>query len=153
MEAEIRPHAGVGPFQLGMPAAEVRDMVQRQRLLRAVPGDERPGRIVLTHDDARMDVVLGFTKGALSGVELFRFQNEDADVRVLFDGLDVFRTPSGDLLEQLAERGHAVEENDLGFDALPELNMILAHRGSHEHPVDAGAGPLPYDYVLLADWI
>ncbi|MEU7428199.1 hypothetical protein [Streptomyces sp. NPDC040750] len=33
--------------------------------------------------------MLGYTKGALSGEELFRFQDEDADVRVLLDGLTV----------------------------------------------------------------
>ena len=153
MDVEICPHAGVGPFRLGMSVEEARGTVRERELFRAVASDAAPGQIVLTHDESGLNIVLGFTKGALSGVELFRFRNENADVRVLFDGLDVFRTPSEDLVEQLAERGHTIEENDLGFDALPELNVILANRSSHEHPADEEGDPLHYDYVLVADWI
>ncbi|QTD99907.1 hypothetical protein [Streptomyces cyanogenus] len=150
MDVEIRPRTGAGPFRLGMPAGEARAAVEERGLFRTVAADEEPGQIVLTHDDSRMDIVLGFSKGALSGVELIRFRNEAADVRVLLDGLDVFRTPSQDLCEQLAERGHTIEENDLGFDALPELKVILANQSSHEYPVDEEGDPLHYDYVLVS---
>ncbi|MFB7418299.1 hypothetical protein ACFC1L_27220 [Streptomyces sp. NPDC056210] len=97
--------------------------------------------------------MLGFTKGAPSGVELFRFLDEDADVRVLLDGLDVFRTPSVDLFELSAERRHEITENDLGFDELPELRVVLANQSSYEYPVDEDRDPLYYDYVRLADQI
>ncbi|MFI9341182.1 hypothetical protein ACIG0D_07945 [Streptomyces sp. NPDC052773] len=153
MELELVPHTGVGPFRLGMPVEEARAAVAEWGVLRTASSDEEPGQIVLTHDAYELDVVLGFTKGVLSGVELYRFRNEDADVRVVLDGLDVFRTPSAELFEQLAERGHAVEENDLGFDALPELKVILANQSSYEYPVDEDGDPLYYDYVLLADRI
>ncbi|MFF4571501.1 hypothetical protein [Streptomyces sp. NPDC001410] len=153
MEIEIRPHVGVGPFRLGMSVEEARGTVQERGLFRTVASDADPGQITLTHDASRLSVVLGFTKGALSDVELFRFQNEDADVRVLLDGLDVFRTPSEDLFEQLAERGHTIEENDLGFDALPELKVILANESSYEYPVDEEGDPIHYDYVLVAEQI
>ncbi|MFF9090356.1 hypothetical protein ACF1BE_28935 [Streptomyces sp. NPDC014991] len=153
MELELLPHVGVGRFRLGMSVEEARAAVEAWGLFRAVSIDEEPGQIGLTHDESRLNIVLGFTKGALSGVELFRFQNEDADVRVLLDGLDVFRTPSEDLFEQLAERGHTIEENDLGFDALPALKVILANQSSYEYPVDEEGDPLYYDYVLLADRI
>ncbi|GGW55904.1 hypothetical protein GCM10010503_36270 [Streptomyces lucensis JCM 4490] len=153
MELELVPHVGVGRFRLGMSVDEARAAVERWGLFRTVSSDEEPGQIGLTHDESRLNIVLGFTKGALSGVELFRFQDEDADVRVLLDGLDVFRTPSEDLFEQLAERGHAIEENDLGFDALPELKVILANQSSYEYPVDEEGDPLYYDYVLVADRI
>jgi hypothetical protein len=86
-------------------------------------------------------------------VELFRFLDEDADVRVLLDGLDVFRTPSVDLFELFAERGHEITENDLGFDELPELKIVLANQSSYEYPVDEDGDPLYYDYVRLADQI
>jgi len=134
MNVEIRPHIGVGPFRLGMPVEEARAAVAEWGVFRTASSDEEPGQIVLTYDEC-----------ALSGVELYRFRNEDADVRVVLDGLDVFRTPSAELFEQLAERGHAVEENDLGFDALPELKVILANQSSHEYPVDEDGDPLYYD--------
>ncbi|MFJ7148985.1 hypothetical protein ACIQVT_12415 [Streptomyces sp. NPDC100445] len=124
-----------------MSVGEARAAVEGWDLFRTVSSDEESGQIGLTHDESRLNIVLGFTDGALSGVELFGFQDEDAEVRVLLDGLDVFRTPSEDLYEQLAERGHAIEENDLGFDALPELNVILANRSSYQHPVDEEGDP------------
>ncbi|MFF4044616.1 hypothetical protein [Streptomyces sp. NPDC001816] len=153
MEIEIRPHDGVGPFRLGMSVEEARGTVQERGLFRTVASDAEPGQITLTHDASRLSVVLGFTKGALSDVELFRFRNEDADVRVLLDGLDVFRTPSEDLVGQFAERGHAIGESDLGFDALPELKVILANESSYEYPVDEEGDPVYYDYVLVAHQI
>ncbi|MEU7412375.1 hypothetical protein AB0B40_24155 [Streptomyces sp. NPDC042638] len=153
MELELVPHVGVGRFRLGMSVEEARAAVEGWGLFRTASSDEEPGQIGLTHDEYRLNIVLGFTKGALSGVELFRFQDEDADVRVLLDGLDVFRTPSGDLFEELAERGHTIEENDLGFDALPELKVILGNQSSYEYPVDEEGDPLYYDYVLVADRI
>ncbi|MEU0004204.1 hypothetical protein ABZ079_07860 [Streptomyces sp. NPDC006314] len=153
MDVEIRPRTSAGPFRLGMSVEGARETAHELGAFRTAASDAIPGQIVLTHDDAQMDVVLAFAKGALSGVELFRFRNEDADVRVLLDGLDVFRTPSEDLFEQLAERGHTIEENDLGFDALPELKVILANQSSYEYPVDEEGDPLYYDYVLVANRI
>ncbi|MGW2096573.1 hypothetical protein ACWCPX_02450 [Streptomyces olivaceoviridis] len=149
MELELVPHVGVGRFRLGMSIDEARAAVEAWGLLRTAAADEEPGQIVLTHDDSQTDIVLGFSRGTLSGVELIRFRKEDAGVRVLLEGLDVFRTPSEDLLEQLAARGHTIEENDLGFDALPELEVILANQSGYEYPVDEEGDPLYYDYALV----
>ncbi|MER5959357.1 hypothetical protein [Streptomyces longhuiensis] len=153
MELELLPLVGVGPLRLGMSAQEARDAVQAWGLLRVASSDPEPGQILLKHDASGLNVMLGFTKGALSGVELFRFLDEDADVRVLLEGLDVFRTPSVDLFELFAERGHEITENDLGFDELPELRVVLANQSSYEYPVDEDGDPLYYDYVRLANEI
>ncbi|WP_328541407.1 MULTISPECIES: hypothetical protein [unclassified Streptomyces] len=153
MALELLPLVGVGPLRLGVSAQEARDAVQAWGLLRVASSDLEPGQILLKHDAFGLNVMLGFTKGALSGVELFRFFDEDADVRVLLDGLDVFRTPSVDLFELFAERGHEITENDLGFDELPELKIVLANQSSYEYPVDEDGDPLYYDYVRLADQI
>ncbi|EST27111.1 hypothetical protein M877_17715 [Streptomyces niveus NCIMB 11891] len=74
---------------------------------------------------------------------MWRFREEDADVRVTFDGLDVFRTPSRQLLRQFTERGHLVEEDDLGYETLPELKMILTNHSSFEYPTDDEGPPRP----------
>lgn len=153
MELELLPRVGVSRFRLGMSVEEARETVQEWGLFRTVSSDAEPGQIDLSNDESGLSIVLGFSKGVLSGVELFRFRNEDADVRVVLDGLDVFRTPSEDLFAQLGERGHTIEENDLGFDALPELKVILANHSSYEYPVDEEGDPLYYDYVLVANQI
>ncbi|MGW6482804.1 hypothetical protein ACWGDS_33895 [Streptomyces sp. NPDC055059] len=156
MELELLPLVGVGPLRFGMSAQEARDAVQAWGLLRVASSDPEPGQILLKHDASGLNVMIGFTMGALSGVELFRFLDDDdadADVRVLLDGLDVFRTPSVDLFELFAERGHEITENDLGFDELAELKVVLANQSSYEYPVDEDGDPLYYDYVRLADQI
>ncbi|MFJ4921819.1 hypothetical protein [Streptomyces sp. NPDC088725] len=151
MELELFPHSGVELFRLGMSVEEARDTVQAWGLFRTVSSDPVPGQINLLHEESGLDIVLGFTSGALSGVELFRFTNEDADVRVVLDGLDVFRTPSEGLLEQLAERGHTIEEDDGGFDGLPELKVRLGNESSYEYPMDEEGYPIYYDYVRVAN--
>jgi hypothetical protein len=120
-----------------------------------VSSDAEPGQIDLSNDESGVSIVHGFTKGALSGVELFRFRNEDADVRVVLDGRDVFRTPSEELLERLEEQGHRVEQNDDGVDTLPDLKVISSNESSFEYPMDEdGSGdgdgdPIFFDYALV----
>ncbi|MEU6243494.1 hypothetical protein [Streptomyces sp. NPDC047024] len=149
MDIEITPHVGAGAFRLGMSVADARAAAMARGLFRIVASDPDPGQVQCSHDESGLGVVLGFTKGELSGVALYRFWREDAEVRVLLDGLDVFRIPSEDLLERLAERGYAVEENDLGFDVLPELKVIFSNVSSYEYPVDEDGDPVHFDYVLV----
>lgn len=62
----------MGPLRLGMSVRETRDAVQELGVLRIVSEEPEPGQITLAHDPSELSVVLGFTNGALSGVELFR---------------------------------------------------------------------------------
>lgn len=101
------------------------------------------------HGESGADFALGFTKGALTDIHLFRFRVEDADVTVVLDGLDVFRTPSEELLEHLGERGHTVEQNDSGVDTLPGLKVILSNESIFEYPMDEEGDPIYFDYVLV----
>ncbi|MEW2128997.1 hypothetical protein [Streptomyces sp. NPDC005435] len=150
MELELMPGVGVSSFRFGMSAEEARGAVRDGGAFLIGGRDADPGQVTLSHDESGMVVVLGFTKGELSGVELFRFRREDCGVRVLLDGLDVFRTPSEELLARFAERGYAVEEDDLGFDALPELGVAFANVSGYEFPVDEDGDPVCFDYVLAA---
>ena len=75
--------------------------------------------------------------------------NEKLDLAQLWTGIRVF----GRFFELFAERGHEITENDLGFDELPELKIVLANQSSYEYPVDEDGDPLYYDYVRLADQI
>lgn len=116
------------------------------------PGTERPpGVYVVSLDDFAFQFVLSFPQdGALTSVELWRFRVEDADINVTFDGLDVFRTPSEQLVPQMDERGHSVVYDDgFGIYALPESKMSFANNSSYEYPVDAEGDSLYFDYVLV----
>jgi hypothetical protein len=150
MILELLPEVGVATLRLGMTADEA-DGAARE--LGFAPSDpdygDAPGHMLCEHGDSQTEFNLGFTKGALTDIHVYRFRVEDADVTVLLDGLDVFRTPSEELLERLEERGHTVEENDDGVDTLPDLKVILSNESSFDYPMDEEGDPLYFDYALV----
>ncbi|MEU3074952.1 hypothetical protein [Streptomyces laurentii] len=112
-------------------------------------GGDTPGMVLCAHEGYRADLTPSFTRGRLTAIEVRRFRDEGADLRVTLDGLDVFRTPSDDVPARLAERGHVVEEDDLGFEAVPELGVIFANHSSFGYPRDEEGFPIHSDYVLV----
>ncbi|MFD7503104.1 hypothetical protein [Streptomyces sp. NPDC059850] len=154
MDIELLPHAGVASFRIGMHFDEAMAAAREWGTVANHPDERPPGKFVVAHEEFRFTFVLIFRQDeSLNSIEVSRFRNEDADVRVLLEGLDVFRTPHEELQQQLEERGHPVEENDLGFDGLPDLNIILANTSSYEYPMDDDGDPMYYDYVLVSDRI
>ncbi|MFD7204974.1 hypothetical protein [Streptomyces sp. NPDC059893] len=153
MDVEIRPSAGVAPFRFGMPFGEAMDIARDlgATVSHQAGAEQPPGQYVLTLEDSWFHFVLFFPEDrALASVELGRFRKEDADINVTFDGLDVFRTPSEELVEQIEERGHKVEyDDDYGTYLLPELKTTFANNSSYEYPTDDEGDPLYFDYVLV----
>ncbi|MEV8352009.1 hypothetical protein ACFVTT_21870 [Streptomyces niveus] len=148
----LLPEVGAGTIRLGMSAREAVGAARELGFASSYSPDHDevpPGQVLCEHDGSGTSLTLGFTKGALTDIHLYRFRVEDTDVTVVLDGLDVFRTPSEELLERLAERGHAVEQNDSGVDTLPELKMILSNESSFEYPMDEEGDPIHFDYVLV----
>ncbi|MET7430895.1 MULTISPECIES: hypothetical protein [Streptomyces] len=86
-----------------------------------------PGKYVVDFDDSAFQYVLSFPEGGtLTAVELWRFRDEAADITVTFDKLDVFRTPSEELVERLEERGHTVSyDDDLGIYILVSTEPVV----------------------------
>lgn len=83
-----------------------------------------PGRttvkVVIVHPEFEV-VLLAEDGQSLTAVESWRFENDDADVYVEFNGLDVFRTPARELLQRISESGHAVEIDDENDIIYPDL--------------------------------
>ncbi|TLQ42526.1 hypothetical protein [Streptomyces marianii] len=129
------------------------ETVRAARELGFAPSDpdygDAPGQVLCEHVESQTELNLGFTKGALTDVHVYRFRVEHADVAVVLDGLDVFRTPGEELLERLEERGHTVERNDDGVDTLPDLRVILSNESSLDHPMDEEGDPIHFDYALV----
>lgn len=150
MILELLPGAGVATLRLGMSPAEG---VRAARDLGFAPSDpdygDAPGQVFCEHEQSRTAVNLGFAKGVLTDIHVHRFQVESADVTVVLDELDVFRTPAEPLLERLAERGHAVVQNDDGVHTLPGLKVILSNESSFEYPMDEEGDPVFFDYALV----
>lgn len=97
--------------------------------------------VVLLSDDGK----------TLTGLEAWRFENDDADVRVKFNGMDVFRTPARDLIQGISEAGHEADTSDDEVTVYPELALLLSRETSREVPLDPDDGfPLYFHYALAA---
>lgn len=150
MILELLPEVGVATLRLGMSPDEA---VRAARDLGFAPSDpdygDTPGQVLCEHEQSQTEFNLGFTKGALTDIHVYRFRVASTDVTISLDELDVFRTPSELLLERLEERGHTVEQNDDGVDTLPDLKVILSNESSFEYPVDEEGDPVFFDYALV----
>ena len=147
MRVELMPHVGVADFRIGMPFDETMTAAEAWGVVKHNPeGGRPPGKYVVACDD--FEFVLVFRDGEqLNSVEVWRFRDEDADVQVTLEDMDVFRTPKERLRRELEERGHPLDYDGIGFDAVPDLKIILANAGSFEYPTDPDTGaPLYYDY-------
>ncbi|MFI1939605.1 hypothetical protein ACH44C_20910 [Streptomyces purpureus] len=156
MEIEVLPHVGLGPFRIGMTFDEAMAAVPEWGAVKHSPTGERPpGKYVVAHEQFKFEVVLIFRENeTLNSVEAWRFRDEDADVRITLEGTDIFRTPKRRLRQHLEEQGHPLDYDGIGFDAVPDLKLILANASSYEYPKDPKTGaPLYYDYALVSDQI
>ncbi|MFI9809124.1 hypothetical protein ACIHEJ_33050 [Streptomyces sp. NPDC052301] len=155
MDVELLPHVGIASFPLGMPFDDVMTEARAWgRVEHSPAGGRPPGKYVVVNEPFDFEFVLLFEsaqKEVLTGIEVWRFRDESADIRFLLDGIDVFRTPSDDLPEVLQERGHEVGESDYGFDEVTDLAVRFANGSSFEYPVDEEGDPLYYDHVLVFD--
>ncbi|MFB7368979.1 hypothetical protein ACFC0D_03945 [Streptomyces sp. NPDC056222] len=150
MILHLQPGVGVATVRLGMSADEAVEAAREVGFTGSVPEcGEAPGQVLCEHGESRAEFTLGFTKGVLTDIHVHRFRIEGADVTVVLDGLDVFRTPSDELLERLEDRGHTVELNDDGVDTLPDLKVILSNESSFDHPMDEEGDPIYFDYALV----
>ncbi|AKJ15868.1 hypothetical protein ABB07_39405 (plasmid) [Streptomyces incarnatus] len=155
MDVELLPHVGVASFRLGMPLDEAMAEAEAWGCVEhSSEGGRPPGKYVVANGTYDVEFVLLFEseeKECLTGIEVWRFRDEMADIRFLLEGIDVFRTPSDDLPEILRARGHDVVESDYGFEEVTDLSVRLANNSSFEYPVDEEGDPLHYDYVLVFD--
>ncbi|MEU9331841.1 hypothetical protein AB0D49_01590 [Streptomyces sp. NPDC048290] len=150
MDLTLLPEVGVATIRLGMAADEAIEAARQLGFTAPNPDHgATPGQVFCEHPASDSDITLGFTKGALTDIHVSRFRKEDADVHVVLDGLDIFRTPSDELLETLQEHGHRVEQNDDGVDVLPDLKVILSNESSFDYPTDDEGDPLYFDYALV----
>ena len=120
-EQWVRPGAGIDPVELG-------STVEQARVVLAALGevddfrraDGDPPGLVTELGDQSVFVHASRT-GVVIGVEA----SPGEDVRVLLDGVDVFRTPADEVVERLRAR-YVVEESEEGCSyAVPALALGL----------------------------
>ncbi|MEV5318723.1 hypothetical protein AB0K92_13900 [Streptomyces sp. NPDC052687] len=88
MDVELLPHVGVAAFRLGMPfddaVAEARTW---GRVEHSPEGGRPPGKYVVVNETYQFEFVLLFEaedKEELTGIEVWRFRDEAADIRLLW---------------------------------------------------------------------
>ncbi len=148
MRVELIPRVGVADFRIGMPFEEAVRIGQAWgEVSVGGPTDQRElVKASVRHKDFRLTLL--FHDGrTLDAIEVWRFHDEDADLRVTLEGIDVFRIPADDLGDVLRTRGHRVEEADLFV--VRDLDMIFGNESSFEYPTDDEGFPLYFDYILL----
>ncbi|WP_240979902.1 hypothetical protein [Streptomyces sp. HNM0574] len=150
MDFEILPRQGIGPFTLGMTmenaAGAAAEWAGTEVRLEDSGGDEL--KVPVRHPHF-LAVLVANEGTRLNAVIVRRFRDEDAPVRVLLNGTDVFRTPIEDLHSALEAQGHELQEEH-GLEVL-DLGLIFSNESSFEYPEDDEGVPLYFDTVLLSD--
>lgn len=151
MQLDLNPPIGAGPWHFGMPIAEATEAASPWGEVRV--GQPAPGRtafkVVIVHPG--FEIVLLTDDGqSLTGIEVWRFERDDADVRVGFEGMDIFRTPARDLIQRISEAGHRTDTIDDEATVFPGLTLLLSRDTSREVPLDPHDGqPLYVHYALV----
>jgi hypothetical protein len=87
---------------------------------------------------------------SVTAIEVWRPRDPQADVRVLYDGIDVFGTPALRVLELLEARGHAVDRDDEPeYYSVPDLPLGFTRVAGHEVPLADDGEPLYFEAVLV----
>lgn len=150
MDVQLRPHEGIGPFNLGTSldtTQSIAESLEGARVERDVTSGGEEVRLFVRLP--LFEYTIASSHGdVVNSVAVWRYTDESADVHVLLDGLDIFRTPSDELDETLRSRYTVTEE--FAFE-VHDLAMIFANHSSFEYPQDDEGFPLYYDYVLVSD--
>ncbi|MEV0601257.1 hypothetical protein AB0I82_18420 [Streptomyces sp. NPDC050315] len=152
MQLPLNPPTGAGPLRFGMPIAEATEIASAWGETRkAGPTQGRTAfKVLIVHPEFEV-VLLADDGETLTGVEAWRFEKDDADVRVEFNGLDIFRTPARELIQQISDAGHEADTSDEEVAIYPDLALLLSRETSREVPLDPHDDlPLYFHYALAA---
>jgi hypothetical protein len=150
MDFILDPPRGVSPVAIGMDYDEAYSAVSQWGVPQyREPRPRRPsGRLLLSH--GTMDIVVHLERGErVEVVELWRFEGDEADVRVLLNGLDVFRVPAEEVLNDLRSRGHEVDVSDPESPVASGVTLGFTRETAQEVPRDDAGLPLFFTSVLV----
>jgi hypothetical protein len=153
----MSPGQGVGPLLFGISIKEAMRIASSWGQVSPTAPDSESGDFKVLVQHPQFEVVLICDDGAtLTAVEVWRFEEDDADVQVTFSGRDIFRTPARQLVRLLTEEGNAAgsldeEALDEEVTVFPEVALLLSRDTSREVTVDPEDKlPLFFHYALLA---
>lgn len=139
MHIELDPPNGITGFRFGMPVDELKEAAAE--LGRISVTDEGPPTRwdhmqVYTQLD-QFDVVFHSEDGkTLTSVDIARPYEQDADVSVTWRGIDVFRTPVFDLMQQIEAAGYSINRRERSHPLVPGLSLGLNWNPRDDIPFD-----------------
>ncbi|MCH6161489.1 hypothetical protein [Streptomyces marispadix] len=152
MDFILDPPRGVSPVEIGMPYQEALQAVSQWGVpeIREPRPPRRPtGRFLLGR--GTMDIVVHLERGErVDAVELWRFEGDDPDLRVLLNGVDVFRTPAAEIMQDLRSRGHQVDDSDPENPMVRGVTLGFTRDTAQEVPRTEAGLPLFFTSVLVA---
>jgi hypothetical protein len=151
MDIELDPPNGITGFPLGMPAPEVEAAAaQLGRVKVTNEGSTsafRPMKILALHP--QFEIVFHIERGkTLQAAEVWIPRPGPQQITVRFRGVDVFRTPALQLLEQLRGLGLTVLQVEPSHWTVPKLSLGLTRTVGHEVPLDTDGEPKYFQSVL-----
>jgi hypothetical protein len=151
MEIELDPPNGITGFPLGMPAEAVKSAAGELGTIK-VQDEGRASqfsymKVLALH--AQFEIVFHIEDGkTLTAAEVWIPRPGPEDITVRFRGIDVFRTPALQLVEQLAAMGLTVLHNEPNYWTVPRLSLGFTRVAGHEVPLDADGEPLYFQAIL-----
>ncbi|MFI9291770.1 hypothetical protein [Streptomyces gardneri] len=149
----LDPPRGVAPVRLGMTLDETVAAVSAWGAPRVYPADAvRDFDLVSAeYDGTGFQVALERDHRVTAVTVWGPDEDEDPDVQVLWDGLDVFRTPADEVLAHAARKGWRVVDDDPRAPCIPGVTLAFTRDTSQEVSRDENGLPVHFTTVLVAD--
>lgn len=139
MHIELDPPNGITGFPFGMPVDQLKEAAAA--FGRISVGNEGPPTKwdhmqIYTQLD-QFDVIFHSEDGkTLTSVDIARPYEDDADVTVTWRGIDVFRTPAIELMEQIEAAGYQINRRERSHPLVPNLSLGLNWNPRDDIPFD-----------------
>ncbi|GAA2133224.1 hypothetical protein GCM10009760_09160 [Kitasatospora kazusensis] len=151
MDIELDPPNGITGFPLGMPAEAVKSAAAELGRTRVSNEGSiskfRPMKVLALHP--QFEIVFHIKDGkTLDAAEVWIPQPGPEEITVRFRGIDVFRTPALQLLEQLEAMGLTVLHDEPNYWTVPGLSLGFTRVAGHEVPLDTDGEPLYFQAIL-----
>jgi hypothetical protein len=153
MEIILDPPHGVPPVSMGMSFEEAVQAAAAWGEVRVSgPFDHDPTvKIQAMGDDFDVLVILKDQK-TVNAVDVSAPEEEGSDLRVLWRGVDVFRTPARQLLKMFADDGYRVDESNPEEPVVLDLTIAFSRWTSQEVPLAPEDGlPLYFTAALVSN--
>jgi hypothetical protein len=151
VDIELDPPNGITGFPLGMPAEDVKTAAVALGEIQ-VQDEGRSSqfsymKVLALHP--QFEIVFHLEDGkTLGAAEVWIPDPGPEEITVRFRGIDLFRTPALQLLEQLEAMGLTILHDEPSYWTVPRLSLGFTRVAGHNVPLDTDGGPLYFQAVL-----